>query len=523
MAFSGVTVELHMMIRRLIVALLGCVSAWGITPAEVVVVFNAASRRSEQCARAYCAKRSIPTKQCVGLAGLPKGQDITRQEFDTKVRYPLLLHAGKNSWRLPVAQQKGLKPVRVMVLMPDIPLRVREEAEPGKKPGIQFQNCASVDSELMLLGADYSSAGPLNNPFFNQDAAIAEAKPPVLAVTRIDAPDDTTIRRMIQFPAEVEKRGLWGWTVVDQGGPYPAGDKWFENIVKLAGEHGQAVFHEESKATLAPAFPLMQDTAVYFGWYANPANGPFNPKTAADFRFAPGAVAYHLHSYSGTSVKNPGSWVGALLQRGAAVTAGNVYEPTLGGCMRVDVFYDRLLKGYTVAEAALMATPWVSWQGVVLGDPLYRPYEVLSRNGGPGDNVHLQWRRLLQEGMSRSSLKGAVLHQQGSPQGGALLEMYAWHLAALGDIEAAAGYFGQVARMAQNERNQVRAALLQATLAFANKDERYGRELMQRLLEQTTRSPFRPAVQKTAETFMPELRPQPKPQKPQSQTPQPKK
>ena len=39
---------------------------------------------------------------------------------------------------------------------------------------------------------------------------------------------------------------------------------------------------------------------------------------------------------------------------------------------------------------------------------------------------------------------------------------------------------------------------------------------MQRLLEQTPRSPFRPAVQKTAETFMPELRPAPKP-KPEAQ------
>ena len=61
------------------------------------------------------------------------------------------------------------------------------------------------------------------------------------------------------------------------------------------------------------------------------------------------------------------------------------------------------------------------------------------------------------------------------------------------------------------QRNRVRAALMQATLAFVSKDERYGRQLMQHLLEQTPQSPFRPAVQKTAEAFMPELRPAPKP------------
>lgn len=35
---------------------------------------------------------------------------------------------------------------------------------------------------------------------------------------------------------------------------------------------------------------------------------------------------------------------------------------------------DRLLDGYTVAEASWMSMPVLSWQGVVFGDPLYRPY-----------------------------------------------------------------------------------------------------------------------------------------------------
>lgn len=501
------------MFRWVLTALLGCMTAWGLTPAEVVVVYNAASKRSQQCAQAYCKKRGIPQQQCVGLSSLPKGQDISRQEFDTRLRYPLLMHARQQEWILPVSSQQGFKPVRAMVLMPDMPLRVREEPVPGKKPGFQFQNCASVDSELMLLGADFPTSGPLNNPFYRSTAALAEAKPPVLAVTRIDAPDDTTIRRMIQFPTEVERLGLWGWTVVDQGGPYPQGDEWFSAVARLAKENGQPLFHEESKSTLAETFPLMTDTAVYFGWYTNPANGPFNPKTAAEFRFAPGAVAYHLHSFSGTSVKSPHSWVGALLQRGAVVTAGNVYEPTLGGCLNIEVFYECLLQGQSVAEASLKATPWLSWQGVVLGDPLYRPYAVLRRNGGSVDNVFVQWRRLMiQSGGNRRALKGLVQQHLATPAGPQLMEMLAWHLAGLGEFDDAGECFGQVSRRAQSERNRVRTALLQATLAFADKEERYGRQLMQRLLEQTPRSPFRPAVQKTAETFMPELRPAPKPQ-----------
>lgn len=62
------------------------------------------------------------------------------------------------------------------------------------------------------------------------------------------------------------------------------------------------------------------------------------------------------------------------LEKGADVTVGNVYEPFLGACHRFDIFADRLLDGYTVAEASWMSMPVLSWQGVVFGDPLYRPY-----------------------------------------------------------------------------------------------------------------------------------------------------
>lgn len=83
----------------------------------------------------------------------------------------------------------------------------------------------------------------------------------------------------------------------------------------------------------------------------------------------------HLHSFSASEFRTPGrGWSSALLEKGADVTVGNVYEPFLGASHRFDVFVDRLLDGYTVAEASWMSMSVVSWQGVVFGDPLYRPY-----------------------------------------------------------------------------------------------------------------------------------------------------
>ena len=118
----------------------------------------------------------------------------------------------------------------------------------------------------------------------------------------------------------------------------------------------------------------MKEAALYYGWYNEQPAGPF---TRSSFKFQRGAVAYHLHSFSAVTVRDPiHQWVGPLLDRGAAATMGNVYEPFLGLTPRIDIFNARLLDGFTFGEAAYMASPALSWMTTVVGDPLYRPGRV---------------------------------------------------------------------------------------------------------------------------------------------------
>lgn len=57
----------------------------------------------------------------------------------------------------------------------------------------------------------------------------------------------------------------------------------------------------------------------------------------------------HLHSFSAADFKIPGrGWSSALLEKGAAVTVGNVYEPFLGACHRFDILW----------TASWTAIPW---------------------------------------------------------------------------------------------------------------------------------------------------------------------
>ena len=52
---------------------------------------------------------------------------------------------------------------------------------------------------------------------------------------------------------------------------------------------------------------------------------------------------------------------------------GNVWEPYLALTHQLDLFAPGILQGYTFGEAAHMAIPALSWMGVSIGDPLYRP------------------------------------------------------------------------------------------------------------------------------------------------------
>jgi len=176
----------------------------------------------------------------------------------------------------------------------------------------------------------------------------------------------------------------------------------------------------------------MTDAAVYFGWYAGAADGPF-ADTA--FQFRTGAVAVHIHSFSAATLRSTtANWCGPLLARGASATLGNVYEPYLSLTANLDVFQDRLLGGFTLAESAWMSQRALSWMGVVIGDPLYRPYASWTIVGVTSQpNSWQAYRRIILDA-SGNGLQAANALRQASLQFGDSMFMEA-----LGTLQAGAG------------------------------------------------------------------------------------
>jgi tetratricopeptide (TPR) repeat protein len=141
----------------------------------------------------------------------------------------------------------------------------------------------------------------------------------------------------------------------------------------------------------------MSEIAFYAGWYDAEVSGPF---AAAEVDFMPGAFAYHLHSFSAADLRSPSKhWVGPLLNKGVTASIGFVYEPYLGGTLNVGVFTARFVhEGFSLGEAAWAASPVLSWQMTVVGDPLYRPYglnaqQLHERLAARGDSL-IEWSHL---------------------------------------------------------------------------------------------------------------------------------
>jgi uncharacterized protein (TIGR03790 family) len=428
----------------LVVALAGRLAGLAAPGDEVVVVYN---RRmapdSRLVAEHYAQCRGVPPGQVIGLS-LPETENMTRAEYREQLERPLLRELEERHLIvfqheiIPATADKpgdiSSRPVqatiRYLVLCYGVPLRVvRDPAlnEPGaeKLPEPLRRNEAAVDSELALLprsrfrhpvakeqdgrsGATAEVAtealmitGPVRNPFYGiTNAALLNPTNGILLVTRLDGPSGTIARELVDKAMQAETNGLWGRAYFDArgitNGAYKAGDDWIRTASQIVRRQGFETYLDDKPATLPAAFPLAQ-AAIYAGWYDGNVSGPFK---RANVEFMPGAIAYHLHSFSASTVRSDSqAWVGPLLAKGVTATMGCVAEPYLDLTPDLAVFFSRLLGlGFTFGEAACSSQVALSWQTTVLGDPLYRPaarrprelHEELERRHSP----LLEWSHL---------------------------------------------------------------------------------------------------------------------------------
>jgi uncharacterized protein (TIGR03790 family) len=235
-------------------------------------------------------------------------------------------------------------------------------------------NQGAVDSELSLLAqTDYPINACIPNPLYHNEAPTEFARAQVVKVSRLDGPSAADALHLVDLAVEAERTGLLGRAYVDVAGPHENGDRWLEAAAATIRALGFDLSASYGPGTL-PSTARIDAPALYLGWYAADLNGPF---ALPGFRFPPGAVAVHMHSFSARTLRSATEgWCGPLLARGVTATVGNVFEPYLEYLHRPDFLLEALVRGDDLVDAAYYALPVLSWQSIVIGDPLYRPFKV---------------------------------------------------------------------------------------------------------------------------------------------------
>lgn len=350
---------------------------------NVLLVINDNSPASVEVGEYYAKKRAIAQDHVVHIKTVPT-EVVDRAEYSRAIKTPIGTWISKNGFQ---------DRILFLVLAKGVPLRIAGTEGPDG-------TTASVDSELTLLyrellGMAPPVAGRVPNPYFLADRPVADAKPftrldsDVYLVTRLDGFTVDDARKAIDRASAPSQDGKIVLdekaALVDRGG-----DQWLRQAAERLRQSGAAdrVLLEETRDLAATSAPVL-------GYYSWGSNDPANLRRQFGLRFANGAIAGMFVSTDGrTFAEPPTDWkpsdpngrgpkfggtfqslAGDLIRDGMTGIAAHVAEPYLDATIRPQILFPAYLSGLTLAESFYLAMPFLSWQTIVVGDPLCAPFK----------------------------------------------------------------------------------------------------------------------------------------------------
>jgi uncharacterized protein (TIGR03790 family) len=369
------------------IAALGSGAAVAQSPANLLLVINTASADSDAVARHYIARRGVPS-QNVCLLVAPTTESISREAYASQIEQPI--------WKC-ITAAKAQDRILYIVLTKGVPIRI---SGTGGRTG----TVASVDSELTLLyrrraGRAAPVSGFVANPYFAGAAAVDTIKPfahdrfDIYLVTRLDGYSVHDVETLIDRGAAPAREGRFVLderaSLVDSGG-----DAWLRSAAQRLRAQGLG-----ERVVLDESTKVLTQQGKVLGYYSWGSNDPAIHQRHFDMEFVPGALAAEFVSTDARTFKEPPqawlpanvatkesiyagshqSLVGDFIRDGITGTAGHVDEPYLDGTIRPEILFPAYVSGRNLAEAFYAAMPYLSWQTVVIGDPLCAPFDGARR------------------------------------------------------------------------------------------------------------------------------------------------
>ncbi|HLI84996.1 MAG TPA: TIGR03790 family protein [Bryobacteraceae bacterium] len=338
------------------------------TGEQVLLVANRRDPASLTVANYYRPRRSVPVKNVCYLETAPQ-EEISWDTYRNEIENPIAQCLEKAGLR---------EKVLYIALTLGIPLKID-----GGGSGFSAAH-SSVDSELALLygklhGMAFQRAGSVPNPFFGKRSEpFRHPRFSIYLVARLAAFDVAETKAMIDRSLDAHNRGKF---VLDLSLGDKDGDNWLRTAAILLPK--ARVVLDESKRVLYD----QQDVIGYAAWGSNDPN---RQRRNLGFHWLPGAVATEYVSTNARTLRRPPddwtfrgwsdqhamfggssqSLAADYIHQGATAATGNTYEPYLIACPRPDYLLPAYFAGRTLAESYYMSIAMLSWQGVLLGDPL---------------------------------------------------------------------------------------------------------------------------------------------------------
>lgn len=364
-----------MLLRTVLILLSFALPLFPQTAENVLLVLNETSPISMDVGMYYAKKRGVPQDNMLRIR-TPTDDTISFEDFDRLIQAPLAAWLTRN-----FAQDRIL----YIVLTKGIPLRITGTS--GKDGTV-----SSVDSELTLLyrrltGYSLSPAGPVKNSYYLAESPLAQAKrfrhadQDIYLVARLDGYNTADIRGLIDRGIAPSKNGR---ILLDaKGSSTEKADAWLLEAADLLGKTGF-----KNRVLLDTTKKILTGENEVLGYYSWGSNDPSIRIRHFDFQFAPGALAGMYVSTDARTFKEsqedwtigesgfPQSLAADLIRDGVTGISGHVSEPFLEATIRPHILFPAYVSGFNLVESFYLAMPYLSWQTIVVGDPLCAPFRT---------------------------------------------------------------------------------------------------------------------------------------------------
>ena len=361
---------------------------------DVLVVFNSNSADDEEIANYYASietGRAIHADYVLGLP-LSTNEAISRDYYDNNIRDPVKDYLNAS----------GLKnTIHYIVTTKDVPLTILGENEGN----FDLSTFAAVDSELSVIFEDVEGPGQIWNPFYGAfssnwddkgNLSQSDAWQPFY--TNEHGTIDYLVTRLTAYTVEetlamVDRclsafNGSEYLLVIDDR-PHTDG---FDMMNQPTWDGSEAVVDEFDRLGLSffadggDYTTLITDQVliseglnpnVVLGYVSHGCHSAFDQYYLLDdvnFGYLPGALFMSYESYNGHSFRWPNrrgqGLIADFIRMGGTGGVANVKEPYNVACGDESIMFVEYFKGRNLAESCYKGIRFLSWQEVVVGDPL---------------------------------------------------------------------------------------------------------------------------------------------------------